>query len=132
MQKVSATRAGGPSARRADSNMRPALLARRGGAAQAELAQLAGVDRGRRTGQRIGAAGGLREGDDVADRLAAEQQRDDAVDAERDPAVRRRAEAQRLEQEPEARLRLRLVHADRREDLALDGGVVVTDRAAAE
>src|SRR5215218_10868486 len=48
-------------------------------------------------------AGRLRERDHVADRVAARQQRDDPVDPERDPAVGRCAEAQRLEQEAEAR-----------------------------
>ena len=100
--------------------------------AQAELAQLRVVDRRGRAGQRVRAARGLRERDDVADRVAAGEQRDDAVDAERDPAVRRRAVAQRLEQEAEAPLRLLGVHPEDLEDLALDRRVVDADRAAAE
>ena len=40
-------------------------------------------------------------GDHVADRLGARHQRDDAVEAEGDAAVRRRAVLQRVEQEAE-------------------------------
>src|SRR3712207_1899651 len=89
---------------------------------QPELAQLAVVDRRRRAGHRVRPAGRLRERDGVADRLAAEQDRDDAVDAERDAAVRRRAEAQRVEQEAEARLRFLGTHADQAEHLLLRVG----------
>ena len=63
-------------------------------------------DRRRRAGQRVVAAAGLRERDDVADRVGAGQQRADPVPAERDAAVRRRAERERLEQEAELLLRL--------------------------
>ncbi len=51
---------------------------------------------------------------------------------EREPAVRRRAVAQRVEQEPEARLGLLLAHAEHVEDLLLDLGPVDTDRPAAD
>src|SRR4051812_36562875 len=50
---------------------------------QAELGELAGVDRRGRPGQRVRAAGGLRECDHVADRVAARDQRHHAVDTER-------------------------------------------------
>ena len=86
---------------------------------QADLAQLRLVDRRRRAGQRVGAGGGLREGDHVADRVGAGEALDDAVEAVGDAAVRRRAVAQRLEQEAEARLGFLRVDAERGEDLAL-------------
>ncbi len=71
---------------------------------QAQLAQLHVVDRRRRTGQRVAATGRLRERDHLTDVVAPGQQRHDPIDAERDPAVRRRAVTQRVEQEPEPRL----------------------------
>ena len=67
-----------------------------------ELAQLRLVDRRRRAGERVGAGGGLRERDHVADRVGAGEPLDDAVEAVGDAAVRRRAVAKRLEQEAEA------------------------------
>ena len=94
--------------------------------------ELGAVDRRRRARQRVRSAGGLGERDDVADRVAAGEQRDDPVEPEREPAVRRRAVAQRVEQEAEARLRLLLGDAERGEHLLLDLGAVDTDRAAAD
>src|SRR3954453_23510929 len=102
------------------------------GEANAELAQLPIVDRCRRAGQRVGAAGRLRKRHHVADRVASREQRDDPVQAERDAAVRRSAEAQRLEQEAEPLLRLLFGKADRLEDLLLDLDGVGTDRSPAE
>ena len=91
-----------------------------------------GVHRRRRPGQRIGAAGRLGEGDHLADVVAAGEQRDDPVEPEGDPAVRRGTVAQRVEQEAEPRLRLLLVDPDQLEDALLDVGAVVTDRPAAD
>ena len=71
-----------------------------------ELAKLALVDRRRRLRQQILRALRLRERDHVANGLGAGQQRAHPVQAERDPAVRRRAVAERLEQEAELRPRL--------------------------
>src|SRR5215218_5518054 len=70
----------------------------------AELGQLGAVDGRGRAGQRVRSAGRLREGDHVADRVAPRQDRDDPVEPEREPAVRRRAIAERVEQEAEARV----------------------------
>ena len=56
----------------------------------------------------------------------------DAVPAERDAAVRRGAERERVEQEAELLLRLLLVEAHDREDPFLDVAAVDTDRAAAD
>ena len=64
------------------------------------------------------AARGLRERDDLADRLAGADQRHDAVDAHRDAAVRRRAVLQRVEQEAEPAVGLLLAQPDDLEDLA--------------
>ena len=83
-------------------------------------------------GQRVEAAAGLRERDDLADRVGAGQQRDDPVPAERDAAVRRGAVLERVEQEAELLLRLVLAEAHHREDPLLDVVAVDTDRAAAD
>ena len=88
---------------RAGSGLR---LGCRGPAVDAGLLALLGRDRRRGVGQRVVAAAGLRERDDVADRLVAAEQHDDAVPAERDAAVRRGAELERVEQEAELLLRL--------------------------
>ena len=104
-----------------------------GASCEAELAQLRLVDRGRGAGQRVGAGGGLREGDHVADRVGAGEALDDAVEAVGDAAVRRRAVAQRLEQEAEARLGLLGVDPERGEDrLPGRSASLDTDRAAAQ
>ena len=79
----------------------------------------------------VGARGGLREGDHVADRVGAGEPLDDAVEPVGDAAVRRRAVAQRLEQEAEARLGFLGVDPERGEDLLLHVGAVDADRAAA-
>ena len=78
------------------------------------------------------AGGGLREGDHVADRVGAVQQRDDAVEAVGDPAVRRGAVAQRLEQEAEPLLGLRVAIPSASKTCALHVGVADADRAAAD
>ena len=67
---------------------------------------------------------GLRERDHLADVLLAGEHRDEPVDAEREPRVRRRTEAERVEQEAEALLRLLLVDAEEREHPPLDVGAV--------
>src|SRR6516225_462340 len=73
---------------------------RAGGVAQADvqLAQLLLVDEARGAGEQVLRALRLREGDDVADRLGARHHRDDAVEAEREAAVRRCAVLERVEQ----------------------------------
>src|SRR4051795_2212913 len=108
------------------------LVRRRRDDADAELAQLLVVDPRGGAGERVAAARGLRERDDLADRVAPAEQRHDAVDAHRDAAVRGRAVAQRVEQEAEAAVGVLLAQPDDLEDLALDLGRVDADRAAAE
>ena len=116
-----------PSATRTDKR---AFVARNAGG-RARAAAPASTGR-RRAGQRIGAAGRLRERDHVADLLAPGEQRDDPVDAHRDPAVRRRAVAQRVEQEAEPRLGLLRADPEQLEHALLDLEPVDTDRAAAD
>src|SRR3954469_18519428 len=79
-----------------------AARGRRRREAQPELRELRRVDRRGCAGERVGAARGLGKGDHVADRVAAGGDRDDAVDAVGDAAVRRGAVAERLEEEAEA------------------------------
>ena len=66
--------------------------------------QLLRVDRRRRVGHQVHGGRRLRERDHLADRALARQDRDDAVEAERDAAVRRRAVLERLEEEAEPQL----------------------------
>src|SRR4051794_36486221 len=86
---------------------------------EAELFELRGVERRGRVRQRVGAALGLRERDHLADVLLAAQDRDEAVDADREPGVRRRAEAERVEEEAEAVLRFLGGDSEQREDALL-------------
>src|SRR5690606_12991237 len=83
-------------------------------------------------GQRVVAATGLREGDDLADRVGTREQRDRAVPAERDAAVRRRAVLERVEQEAELLLGLLGADAHDLEDALLHVLAVDTDRAATD
>ena len=69
---------------------------------------LRGRNRSRGLGQRVETAAGLREGDDVADRVGLRQQGDDAVPAESDAAVRRGTELEGVQQEAELLLGLLL------------------------
>src|SRR5258706_2299984 len=66
-----------------------------------QLAQLALGDRRRRAGDEVLAALRLRECDHVADRIGADHQRHQPVEAEGDAAMGRRAVLQRLQQEAE-------------------------------
>src|SRR5215207_9978509 len=106
--------------------------ARRSGHLDAQLGQLCPVDGRGSAGQRVRAARRLGERDHIADRVASRQQRGDPVDPERQAAVRRRAEAQRVEQEAEARGGVLLGDAEHVEHLLLDLGPVDADRAAAD
>src|SRR6478752_2117990 len=93
------------------------------------LLALLGRDRRRRSGQRVVTATGLREGDDVADRVGVREERDDAVPAEGDAAVRRGAEGEGIEEEAELLLRLVVGDPHHREDALLHVALVDTDRA---
>src|SRR3546814_8310324 len=100
--------------------------------AQAEVGQLLRVDGGGRAGHGVDARLGLREGDDLADVLLAGEDGHQAVDAEGEAAVGRRAVAERLEEEPEAALGLLLVDAEQVEDPLLEGRLMDPDRAGAQ
>ena len=100
--------------------------------ADVQLAQLLLVDRARRVGEQVLGALRLRERDHVAQRLGPGHQHDEAVEADGDAAVRRRAVLQRVEQEAELGAAPPLVDLQRPEHLALHVGAVDPHRAAAE
>jgi hypothetical protein len=97
-----------------------------------QVAQLSFIHRARCLGQQALGALCLGEGDHVADGFRAGHHRHDTVQTERQPAMRRRAVLQRVEQEAE--LELRLFHADveRAEHLRLHRFLMDTHRAAAD
>ena len=97
-----------------------------------ELAELAGVDRGRRVGHRLLGLLVLGERDHVADVVGAEPLHHHAVDAAGPAAVRRHAVLEGLEQEAELALRLLGVDAEGGEHALLDGRVGDADAAAAD
>src|SRR5262245_54810354 len=97
--------------------------------ADAELPELMRIDRGGGVGERARALLRLGEGDDLADRLLADQVGREAIETERDPTHGRRAELERIEQKAEARARLVLADADQPEQPFLQGGLVDADRA---
>jgi hypothetical protein len=74
----------------------------------------------------------LGERDHVAQRLLPRHQHHEPVEAERDPAVRRRAVAQRLEEEAEAVLGFLVRQRQQLEDLRLQLGVMDPQAAAAD
>src|SRR5689334_13904197 len=95
---------------------------RRGSAIDAdlELLQVRWIDgRGSAVHERRGARG-LGERDGVPDGIAAVEEDDQAIEPQRDAAVRRRAVFEGLEQEPELGVRLLGLHADRAHDRFLD------------
>src|SRR3954447_17422228 len=112
---------------------RPRLPRQRGllrGGVDAGLLALRLGDRRRRTGERVVAGTGLREGDHLADRLDARQQRGEPVPPEGRAGVRRRAVGEGLQEEAEPLPGLLAGHPQRLEHPLLQRGVVDTDRAA--
>src|SRR5439155_25675572 len=83
-------------------------------------------------GQRIGAAGRLRERNHLADVCLTRMQRHEALDPEGEAAVRGRAHLQRLEEPPELRARLLVAHAHSTEDTLLDVLAMDPDRPRAQ
>src|SRR5215213_1650874 len=83
-------------------------------------------------GEWIHATAGLRKGDDVTDGVGSGQQSADAVPSKSDPAVRRRAVVERLQQEAELFLCLVLRQPHYSEHTLLNVPTVDTDRAAAD
>src|SRR5262245_55408223 len=76
-------------------------LLRRGDHSDAGLGELGVRDLPRGAGHQVRAAGGLGEGDDVADRIRSQEEHGQTVESERDPAVGRRAEGERVQEEAE-------------------------------
>ena len=89
-------------------------------------------DGGRGVAHQVGAARGLGERDHFADGSLARQDHHQAVEPERDAAVRRRAVFQRVQQEAEAAARFFVAEAERGEDLRLHVAAMNTDRARAQ
>ncbi len=100
--------------------------------ANVQVAQLLLRDLGRRVGQRAGGGLRLREGDDVTDRVGAGHQHREPVEAERDPAMWRRAVLERVEQEAELLLGLLRADAEHLEHGRLHIIAMDTHRAAAD
>src|SRR5437660_6018848 len=97
-----------------------------------EVAEQHGRDRGWRIRHGVSTLLGLREGDDVTDRVDAGQDRDEPVQPQRDASHRGRPELEGVEQEPELRAGLRLPDAEQFEDLLLDRLLMDADRATAD
>ena len=74
----------------------------------------------------------LRKGDHVPDRILARQEHHDPVEAEGDPAVRRGAVLQRLQEKAKPVLRLLPADFENVENPLLDLSVVDPDRSAAD
>src|SRR5216683_1228348 len=84
--------------------------------ANVQLAQLLLVHRRRSMREQVLRALRLGEGDHLADGFGARHHGDDAIEAEGDASVRRRAVLERLQQEPEFLLRLFGADRQRAED----------------
>src|SRR6267378_675198 len=100
--------------------------------ADMQLAQLLLVDRRRSVREQVLRTLGLGKGDHVADGFRAGHHRDDAVQAEGDAAVRRRAVLERFQQEAEFLLRLFGADRKRAEHFRLDLLAVDAHRAPAD
>ena len=103
-----------------------------GSGREVQRREVSGGDAGRRPLEQRARVGGLREGDHVAQRGCTGQQHRDAIEAEREAAVRRRSGCQRVEQEAEATALLVGGNAEEAEDRRLQRRVRDPDRAAAE
>ena len=99
---------------------------------QIQLVELRLVDVARGVEHHVAAGVVLREGDVVADRLRAAEQRAQTVETERKAAVRGRSVLEGVHQEAEALLRLLGREAQQFEHLLLQLRVVDTDRTAAD
>src|SRR5215470_13925002 len=99
------------------------------GGLDAQLAELARIDRRRRFGEHADRFLAFGKRDHVAQRRRAAEEHRQAIDAEGDAAVRRRAEAERFEEEAELRLGLFPADAQQRENSLLQLEVMDTDAA---
>ena len=102
----------------------------RHGQLDVDVAQLLVVHGGRRVHHQVHGFLRLGEGDDVADAVTAGQQHDEAVGADGEAAVRRRAVFQRADQVAEAALDFGFGQAEELEHPVLEGRVVDPDAAA--
>src|SRR6478736_1734738 len=84
-----------------------------------QLAQLSRIDRRWRVAHQVHSLRGLREWNDLANRGLPRQQRADAVESERQTAVRRRPVFERFEEEAKTVLRILLGEAKQAEHLGL-------------
>ena len=97
-----------------------------------QVAQLRVADWGGGVDHQIDRAGGFGEGNDFAQAFGSGDDHDDAVEAEGDAAVRRRAVFEGFEEKSEAGLGLFFVHAEGAENFALNILAVNTDGTGAE
>ena len=97
-----------------------------------QFLQLRLAHRRRRIHHQIHCARGLGKWNHFAQAVCAGQNHHDAIQSERNSAVRRRAILQRFQKEPEARARLFLRHPESAEYLALNVLAMNTDRARAQ
>src|SRR5262245_2917181 len=99
---------------------------------QAELLQLARIDRRRRARHEVHRRSGLGKRDHLSGRRLAGQQRCDPIEAEGDAAMRRRAVFKSLEEEPKAELCLIVADVEQGEDATLHRRIVDPDAATAD
>ena len=97
-----------------------------------QFLQLRQIDRARRLDHEVSARLRLGERNHVADVVGAHDVHHQAVESERDAAVRRRAVAKGTEQEPELRVRILGCQADELEDALLHIHAVDADRSAGD
>src|SRR5581483_977075 len=98
----------------------------------AELIELGRINLRGRVGHEVLGGGGFGKGDDFAQGFFAAEKHGDAVDAERDAAVRRRAVGERIEKETEAAAKLLFGQAERLKKPLLNILAVNPDAAGAE
>src|ERR1700676_4032510 len=94
--------------------------------------QLVGIHIRRRFSHQILGLRGFWEGDHFANRLLAREQRDDAVNAQRDAAVRRRSVGQGVQKKSESVAQLFLAEAQRPKDSLLDVLLMNSNAAGAQ
>src|SRR6185369_3316664 len=100
--------------------------------ADPELGELVRPHQPRSVTHQISALLRLRKGDHVTDALGASEQHGDAIHTERNPTVRRCAEAQRGQQEAELLFGFFVLDAECGENARLNFGVVQANRAAGD
>src|SRR6187200_323724 len=89
-----------------DVGLTLACRLRSGKRREVQFFHLPRIDRRWRIGHQVDRGGGLRESNDITNRRLAGQQRGDAIEAQRNAAMRRRAELECVDEEAETQLRL--------------------------